>query len=64
MPKKNGNAAAHTMTMTLRKQTKGTFVYDADDDGAAVRTVYVAKHALGDNPPKSIQLTVSPAESA
>ena len=47
------------VTMQQRKTTKGTVVYDADSDNAAVRTVYVAKHALGDNPPASIQLMLA-----
>ena len=46
-------------TMTLKKSTKGTHVYEATDDTAAVKTVYVARCALPNNPvPPTIKLII------
>lgn len=51
-----------TITMSLKKETKGTFVYeqDADEQGQPPRisSLYVAKWALGSKPPEKIEITL------
>jgi hypothetical protein len=48
--------------MTFSKSTKGTPVYAALDAGAAaVTTIYVQKHALGNTPLPKITLTIAAA---
>ncbi len=46
--------------MTLSKSTKGTHVFTASQEGAAVTTLYVSKTALGEKPPSQISLTITP----
>ena len=45
--------------MVLKKTTKGTYVYDANFENAAITTVYVKKAAFADKPPTDITLTIS-----
>lgn len=47
------------ISMNLHKETKGTFVYSADDEEAPVKTVYVAKSAFSNGAPDSITLTLT-----
>jgi hypothetical protein len=45
--------------MKLRKETKGTYVYDSVDDDAVITTVYIRKvRVFSSNPPKIINLIV------
>jgi len=49
-----------TLTMKLRKATKGTYVYEeeAGDQPPVIRTLYIQKWAAGGEPPKEIQVTI------
>jgi len=49
-----------TVKMKLGKATKGTYVYEEEpgDQPPVIRTLYIQKWALGQNPPKEIQVTV------
>ena len=47
--------------MDFVKETKSTFVFGTDTEGAAVTTCYVMKAALGEEAPASIVVTVVPA---
>ena len=49
-----------TVELTFSKSTKGTHVFTADQDGAAVTTLYVLKSALANTPPPRITLTITP----
>lgn len=57
--RKSAASNSITVEMTLSKQTKGTFVYSADDDDAAVTTVYVRKSGFTSDPPDEITLTIT-----
>lgn len=46
-----------TVEMTRAKETKGTWVYHADDPGAPVPTIYIRKVAWSE-PPITITLMV------
>lgn len=45
--------------MVLKKSTKGTHVYEANYENAAITTVYIRKAAFTDKPPTDITLTVT-----
>lgn len=48
-----------TVKMSLAKETKGTFVFHADAENAAVPTLYVKKSAYpNQQAPKKISITV------
>ena len=47
-----------TIRMKLHRETKGTFVYNAVKDDAAVTTVYVKKDAYPDGVPKKIVVAI------
>lgn len=52
------------ITLTLKKETPGTFVYEektVQGEPPKVKSQYIQKWVLGDKPPKSIRLTVVPA---
>ncbi len=50
--------------LKLGKETKGTYRYETDDDGAVITTLYVRKSAFeGDKAPKSIRLIVETGNS-
>jgi hypothetical protein len=53
------------VTLTLGKETKGTYRFENNDAEAAITTVYVRKDAFkGEKPPQSIRLLVEAAEPA
>ena len=50
-----------TLKFTLEREAKNTVRYQEATDGKppAIGTLYLQKWALGDNPPKTITVTVS-----
>lgn len=46
------------ITMTKARDTKGTYVYKNDDDGAAIRSLYITKSAVKDEAPASITVEI------
>jgi hypothetical protein len=50
-----------TVELAFSRSTKGTHVFTATAEAAAVTTLYVVKHALGDEPPQRLSLTIAPA---
>lgn len=44
--------------MSLTKSTKGTHVYSADQDGAAIPSLYIKKDTLPTPPPQTITISV------
>ena len=52
---------AQTLTFFLERETKNTIRYSeqTDSNPPAVGTIYVQKWAMGDNPPKTLTVTVS-----
>ena len=55
---------AQTLTFALERETKNTIRYSEQTDGKppAVGTIYVQKWAMGDQPPKTLTVTVSEGE--
>ena len=51
-----GEMRIHTITLSLRKETKHTFVYGTDEEGAFASSVYISKAALPKPAPKQISL--------
>jgi len=49
-----------TVTLTLAKETAGTYVFKADPT-EPVNTVYVAKSVFGEDVPTQVTLMVTPA---
>jgi len=47
----------------LERETKNTYRYEEETDGMppSIRTLYIQKWAVGQNPPQRIKVTVSPA---
>lgn len=56
----------HTLTLTHKKSTKGTEVYEALPTGTppAVTSLYVQKWAFPGSPPKQILLTLETPPAA
>jgi len=52
---------AQTLTFSLERETKNTVRYSEQTygDPPTVGTIYVQKSAMGDNPPKTLTVTVS-----
>jgi hypothetical protein len=50
-----------TLTFSLERETKNTIRYAEQTDGKplAVGTIYVQKWAMGQNPPKTLVITIS-----
>ena len=46
------------VTMTLKKETKNTFVYDNDDEGTPITQLYIKKTAYTDGAPAIITVRV------
>ena len=44
--------------MTKSRDTKGTYVYKNDDDGAAIRSLYITKSAIKDEAPAEITVDI------
>ena len=55
---------AQTLTFSLERETKNTVRYSEQTDGnpPAVGTIYVQKSVMGDNPPKTLTVTVSASQ--
>ena len=51
-------ATAQTVVLSLRKETKHTFVYGTDEDDAFASSVYIAKSALPKPAPRQVRLTM------
>jgi hypothetical protein len=49
-----------TLTFSLERETKNTIRYAEQNDGKllAVGTIYVQKWAMGQNPPRTLVITV------
>jgi len=45
--------------MSLKKETKGTFVYAAESDTVAIKSVYVNKSAFPKGAPDSITIVLA-----
>ena len=56
---------AQTLTFSLERETKNTVRYSEQTGGnpSAVGTIYVQKWAIGDNPPKTLTVTVSECQA-
>ena len=48
-----------TLTLHKTKDTKNKVVYGAKD-GEVIQSVYIDKDALGDDPPATLQVVISP----
>lgn len=59
--KKDKSDNGFTTTMTLGRDTKGTFVYKNDADDAPIPSLYIKKTAFTGNAPQSITITVAGA---
>jgi hypothetical protein len=53
------NATATKVTLTFSKETKNTFVFVDQEDGAVIPSLYVRKEAFPNGAPDSITVTVS-----
>ena len=55
---------AQTLTFSLERETKTTVRYSEQTDGnpPTVGTIYVQKSVMGDNPPKTLTVTVSASQ--
>jgi len=55
---------AQTLTFSLERETKNTVRYSEQTGGnpPTVGTIYVQKSAMGDNPPKTLTVTVSASQ--
>ncbi len=55
---------AQTLTFSLERETKNTVRYSERTAGnpPTVGTIYVQKSAMGDNPPKTLTVTVSASQ--
>ena len=51
-----------TLTLLKTKDTKKKVVYGTKD-GAVIQSVYIDKDALGDVPPATLQVVISPQEA-
>ena len=51
-----------TLTLHKTKDTKKKVVYGTKD-GAVIQSVYIDKDALGDVPPATLQVVISPQEA-
>ena len=53
------NPAEITVTMNLSKETKGSYRYDAVEDAAPIRDVYIHKPGLpGGAVPRQVEITM------
>jgi hypothetical protein len=48
--------------MTLKKSTKGTYVYEDKSENAVIPSVYIRKHGLPNPPPNEIIITIVTSE--
>lgn len=59
MAAKTAAPTTFDVPMSLAKETKGTFVFHADDESAPVTQVYVRKEGFPNGAPATIVLTVT-----
>jgi hypothetical protein len=45
--------------LKLERETKGTYVYKNDDDGAAIPSLYIKKASVKGDAPKEITVEIS-----
>lgn len=50
-----------TVRLSFTRGTKNTYRYDASDKGAAIRTLYVQRSALGTSQPSWLVVRVEPS---
>lgn len=50
-----------TVTLTLARETKGTFFFEASDPSSHITSLYIKKAAFSGPPPKVLTLTVEDA---
>lgn len=50
--------------MTKNRDTKGTFVYKNDEDGSAIRSLYITKSAVKGDPPEEITVEIKEIKEA
>lgn len=48
-----------SVKLDFKKSTKGTNVYSTDEEGAAVKTLYIQKDAMPMVPPKQFTVTIT-----
>lgn len=48
-----------TITMTYKKSTKNTHVYENNDNDSPLPVIYIKRNSLPDNEPKTITVTIS-----
>jgi hypothetical protein len=53
------HTAPFIVELAFQRSTKGTYVFAATDPSAPVQSLCVIKHALGNNPPPRITLTIA-----
>ncbi len=44
--------------MTKDRDTKGTYVYKSDEDGTAIRSLYITKSAVAGDAPAEITVSI------
>lgn len=47
-----------TISMIIKKETKGTVVYEATDENAGIRSVYIQKSSLNKPYPQKITISI------
>ena len=47
------------LTLKHVKSTKGTHVYGDDAENAVIPSVYIKRHALPNDPPKELKVTIT-----
>lgn len=57
--KSNSKESALVVAMHQTKQTKGTYVYGADEDDSPITTLYIRKEGFPEGAPENITVTVS-----
>ena len=58
---KDKSKNAVEITMTKARDTKGTYVYKNDEQGAAIPSLYIKKSAIDGEAPEKIVVTVNAA---
>jgi len=61
---KKDKAEGLTVKMTKKRDTKGTYVYGNEDEGSAIRSLYITKSAVDGEPPASITVVIAEIEPA
>jgi hypothetical protein len=63
MAKDKDNAGV-SIKMTKKRDTKGTWVYGNEDDGALIRSLYLTKTAVDGEPPAEITVSIAGIKGA